>query len=394
MSEFKIKTQNARSAAQDLNNIARQMKGLEDQIRRIQNGLSFEIAQKERIRQRLRTAQNNTASHSKKLYSSTSTLQNVVNAYETTEQRLAGKQVAKAEIVKTTEMSAINGVIFIGTGEINPSAVGMSAPSIVPFAVGELASKLIDKYGKTSETLDSIEQDSVSLYSKNNNKQELKESDIQTTKFWEKSWDKANSAWHMGDSVDNEDSTHASYNIDLLKYKASAEIYGGTYCIDSETGKKKLRLAAGASLGFTMSAFSADAEMQLGNSNFGGYLKGDVTAGKVDAKAEGVIGLRDAEGNINPTLHGRLSAEAIAAEASIKGGVKVAGTDIGVKASARVGIGAHAEAGYKDGKLSLDVGASFGVGGSVKLEVDVSGTIKAVSGAVKSAWNTVAGWFT
>ncbi len=55
MSEFKIKSQNVRSLAQDLNNIARQMQGLEDQIRRIQNGLSFEIAQKERIRQRLRT---------------------------------------------------------------------------------------------------------------------------------------------------------------------------------------------------------------------------------------------------------------------------------------------------------------------------------------------------
>lgn len=392
MSEFKIKTQNARSAAQDLNNIARQMKGLEDQIRRIQNGLSFEIAQKERIRQRLRTAQNNTASHSKKLYSSTSTLQNVVNAYETTEQRLAGKQVAKAEIVKTTEMSAINGVIFIGTGEINPSAVGMSAPSIVPFAVGELASKLIDKYGKISETLINIEQNSAAHYS--DNKQELEDSDIKPTKFWEKSWENTNSVWHTKNSVGDEDGTHTSYNVDLLNYKTSAEIYGGVYCIDSETGKIKPRLAVGGSLGATISAFSADAEIQLGNSDFGGYLKGDVTVGKIDAKAEGVIGLRDAEGNINPTLHGRLSAEAIAAEASVKGGVKVAGTDIGVKASARVGIGAHAEAGYKDGKLSLDVGASFGVGGSVKLEVDVSGTIKAVSGAVNSAWNTVAGWFT
>ncbi len=64
-----------------------------------------------------------------------------------------------------------------------------------------------------------------------------------------------------------------------------------------------------------------------------------------------------------------------------------------IKASVNVGIGIHAEAGYKDGKFSLDIGASFGIGGSVKLEVDVSGTVKAVSGAAKSAWNTFTGWF-
>ncbi len=93
MSEFKIKSQNVRSLAQDLNNIARQMQGLEDQIRRIQNGLSFEIAQKERIRQRLRTAQNNTASHSRKIYNSTSTLQNVVNTCETTELQIGRAHV-------------------------------------------------------------------------------------------------------------------------------------------------------------------------------------------------------------------------------------------------------------------------------------------------------------
>ena len=113
----------------------------------------------------------------------------------------------------------------------------------------------------------------------------------------------------------------------------------------------------------------------------------------MEAKASGVIGLRDAEGKFNPTAHGKLSVEAIAAEASVKGGIKVAGADVGVKASVNVGIGAHAEAGYKDGVFSLDIGASVGIGGSVKLEVDVDGMVDAVCGKVQSAWSALTGWF-
>lgn len=404
MSKFNIKSQNVRSAAQDLNCIARQVKELGDQIQRIQNGLSFEVAQKERIRQRLRTAQNNTASHSRKIYNSTSTLQNIVNTYETTELRLAGKQVVKAEIVRTTTMSAISGIISLGSGG-NNSTTGLPVP---PVTIGGLIGKLIDgsspwytykkdetknKYGKDAETLDKIERNSKSFYSINNKKKELKDSDIKATKFWEKSWKDTKSVFHQSDTFGKKEDSHVTYNIDGLKREVSAEVYGGLYYTDPKTGKKKLRLAAGVSLGFTMSAFSADAEAQLGNSDLGGYVKGNVTAGKAEIKGEGVVGLRDAEGNFNPTLHGKISAEAIAAEASIKGGVKIAGTDIGVKGSVNVGFGAHAEAGFKDGKFSLDIGASCGIGGSVKLEIDISGTIKAASGYAKSAWNAFTGWF-
>ncbi len=58
-----------------------------------------------------------------------------------------------------------------------------------------------------------------------------------------------------------------------------------------------------------------------------------------------------------------------------------------------MGIGAHAEVGVKDWKISFDVGASFGIGGSVKLEVDLSGTVKAASGLAKSAWEGFKRWF-
>jgi hypothetical protein len=54
--------------------------------------------------------------------------------------------------------------------------------------------------------------------------------------------------------------------------------------------------------------------------------------------------------------------------------------------------GAHAEAGYTDGKLKVDVGAAIGVGVSIGFEVDVSGTVDAVTGWAESAWDKVKWW--
>lgn len=93
MSEFKIKPQRARSAAQDMNSIARQMKNLEEQIRNIQRGLSFEVSQKQRIRQRLKTAGDDAAAQYRGLYNSVSVLDSVISTYEATEIRLAGASV-------------------------------------------------------------------------------------------------------------------------------------------------------------------------------------------------------------------------------------------------------------------------------------------------------------
>ena len=60
MSEFKMKPQRVRSAAQDMSDIAKKMNDLEEEILKIRGRLSFEVAQKERIRQRLKTAGDNT----------------------------------------------------------------------------------------------------------------------------------------------------------------------------------------------------------------------------------------------------------------------------------------------------------------------------------------------
>lgn len=403
MSEFKMKPQKARSTVQDMNRIARQMKSLEDQILKVQRGLSFEVAQKERIRQRLKTAGNNTAAQYRGIYNSSSTLNNIVNTYEVTERRLAGSKVPRYEMVKDTHLDKIKDVI-----SIIPMIISPVLPALIPsiIAPGSLIGKLLDEsglgyeksefegnIGKGTWTLDKLDREKKETYkSKNNEHGELKQSDIQAFKLLQGTWKDTKSAFHVEDTVGDKDGTHAGYEFDILKREKSAELYAGLYYTDPSTGKKKLRAAAGASLGYTLSAFSTSAEAQLGDSNLGAYVKGEAAAGKLEAKASGVIGLRDAKGKFNPTAHGKLSAEAIAAEASVKGGVKIAGADVGVKASVNVGIGAHAEAGYKDGVLSLDIGASLGVGGSVKLEIDVGGMVDAACGAAKSVWGAFTSW--
>ena len=40
----------------------------------------------------------------------------------------------------------------------------------------------------------------------------------------------------------------------------------------------------------------------------------------------------------------------------------------------------------------MDVGASFGVGASAKLEIDIGGTVDAVCDGAKAAWDGVKNW--
>lgn len=404
MSEFKVRPQNVRAASQDMNEIARKMRSLESEILKIQDNLSFEIAQKQRIRQRLKTARNSTASHYKKIYSSTSTLNNIINTYEITERRLAGAKAPGVGMIFDHLLDNIRDVISFGPESGFGGGSWGSGSPVVPSLVGPgaLTSKLPDllsgntdseiKYGTGSFDLGSRERDNkIPFYQKN--KEELKDSKKKPFKVIDQKWSYTESAIHEGTILGSKDGSHISAEADVFKREIYAEIYGGLYYKDPQSGEKKLRMTAGVSCGATITAFSTSAEAMLGNSNFGVYGKGNIDIGKVEGKADAVVGLRDAKGNFNPTVYAKASAEAIAAEISGKAGGKILGTDVGVKGSVNFGIGAHFEAGLKDGVFSVDVGASLGIGGSVKLEVDVSGTVKAAMGYAESAWNKLTGWF-
>lgn len=404
MSEFKVKTSHIRAAVGEQNEIARQMKQLEDEIWQIQNGLSFEIAQKQQIRQRLKNTRNTVSSQAKGIYNATKALNQIADTYETTEAKLAGNKVSNSNLEPITNLTDVMD-LFTGlssavehiTNLPDKLSSGLEGAlqgllKIVP--VGEIFYQEKEEKWKFGTYSDKLAKEDLKIkdswYSKN--KKELEDSKIDVFKVIDKKWKDTQSLYHL-EEVEDKDNIHISETFDLLKQEMKADLYGGLYVTDPDTGKRKLRMAAGVELGYSITALSMEQEIQLGDKYLGVYCKTEEAVGRIDGKAEAVIGLRDAEGKLNPTLHAKVAGEAILAEASAKFGAKVLGADVGLKAGVNFGVGAHAEFGYKDGKFSADLGASLGIGTSIKLEVDFSGMVNAAEGTAKAAWTMFTDFF-
>ena len=168
----------------------------------------------------------------------------------------------------------------------------------------------------------------------------------------------------------------AHYNVSHGEAKAS--LYAGLYATKvDDNGNVHYSFEPGidAKLGASYSLFDAEASGQIGGDNLNINGKASVSVGKVGAEAEAQLGFVD--GKPAARVSGKL--EAIAAEAKGEVGVNVAGIEGTVKGSVNVGIGAHADVGFHDGKISCDVGLSFGIGGSVSIEVDVGGFVDNVA---------------
>ena len=392
MSEFKVKVDNVRGIIQDQKDIARQIRELEGEIRQVEYGLSFEIAQKERIRQRLRNARETITSQYQGIYNAAKILNQIADTYEATEVKLAGKEINSSKFGSITNISDIIDTIITNLPEVSPFIFPSAfLPLILP---GMLISMWnISPYQKseTEFNLGMSYSDSLDLkkekswYSKNES--ELKDSEIDKFKVIEAKWKETRSLFHSEDIIGDEEGTHIKSKLDLFKQEICGEVYGSLYVTDSKTGERKLRPGIGANFGYTLSGISAEQEAQLGNEYLSAYMKTEETLGKVEVKGDIAAGLWDGDGKFNPTIHGKLAAEAILVEASAKAGVKVLGADVGVEGAVNFGVGAHAEVGYKDGKISADIGASMGVGASIKFEVDISGVVDALTGLTKAVWN-------
>ena len=171
-----------------------------------------------------------------------------------------------------------------------------------------------------------------------------------------------------------------SYNAAVGQAEASASAYAGP-------------LGVGAEVGAGVTAFTAGAQGSLGNEYYNVHGSAEVEVGHVGAGAAVNVGLLDENGNLNPQLGGSLSAEALLAEVSATVGGTIAGTEVNTTGSVNFGIGAHADVGLNDGVLSVDIGASVGLGVSVSLEIDFSGTVNAVADFASNAWSGITGLF-
>ena len=163
--------------------------------------------------------------------------------------------------------------------------------------------------------------------------------------------------------------------------EAHASASAGLYVYEKDASgnvKRILAPAVDAEIGASVAVaeLSADGRLGLGENHnmLGVYGEADATALSAEAQAGIHIGRGD--------VYAGASAEADLVKVSGSAGVTVLGTDVGVTGSLKVGVGAHAKVGYTDGKLKVDVGAAVGIGADVGFEVDVSGTVDAVTGFV------------
>lgn len=186
-------------------------------------------------------------------------------------------------------------------------------------------------------------------------------------------------------------------SVDVLTAGYTAEAGLGKFTYKDKDGKEIGAIGLYGELGGSVAAAKAEGEVRYGTDVFGVYAKGDAKVLSASAKAESVFAWSDRG------LQAKVGAgaEANLAEVSASTGIRVAGTDVGVKASAKVGVGAKADVGFKDGKFTFDVGASLGVGFELGFDVDMSDTIDFISEksetfkswadgankAVNDAWN-------
>ncbi|MDO5415627.1 MAG: hypothetical protein Q4F29_00385 [Lachnospiraceae bacterium] len=242
--------------------------------------------------------------------------------------------------------------------------------------------KIYDTTSKSWTTVDGNDADAVKDFKKGLDRSKM-EADIKFAKYG----GAASAALWAGEAGISGKYGTASAHAEFGKAEKHAEAYAGAYQLNPVTGKMEFKPGIGGSIGGSVTAFTAEEEAALGNDMLGGYAKSTQTLGRAGVEAEGSVGFYDKNGKFNPSAYAGASAEAIGGEITGEAGVKVLGTDVGVSGSLNYGLGAHANFGYQDGKVSVDLGATLGVGADIKLEVDVSGTVDAVCDTAVAAWD-------
>ena len=422
MSEFNIKKNKVKPAVSALQSEARSVMSVSMTVADIRNCLAFQGSASNNVRLSLKNIVDTTSEEASKLSGMSTALDNILSAYEKAEVKVVDHAKGRRSVgigayilENIGEHPAIPWTIG-GIAVLNPGlGLGIGAFSVLQcfrswwtdetvshwgleangwtmkdksFTGGIDFEKWVGKDGKLTglgEAISKFNKDHSKSgeYTFKDGKWQKKEDEDPEgilsgidVKVASVGVGKERSLWQIEGIAGDKDGTHASGKLRAGNFDTEASAYIGL-------------LSAGVSAGVSVSAFKAEGEAQVGNKWAGLYAQGDVELLKAELKGDASIGLLDKNGKINPNVHVGASAEAIAAEASAKVGGKLLGTDVGAKVGVNVGVGAHADIGFKEGKFSLDVGASLGVGVSAKIEIDVSGTVDAVTGFAVSAVDTV-----
>lgn len=439
MENFAVKLSGLSQGIEEEQKMEGQLSALESDIRSVRNGLGFQIKGKADLQNILKRLADDVNHHESDMKQLRRTLTEVHDEYEKTERRICGyvndHPITKEDVQEAITtvgtgyaISALFGPV-VGTGWLI-NEILKDEDWEIKYDVPSYERKIWDKWGgdkkdekdnlgklkkeyyisKKAEEKDRLKKEreaNKSEEEKQKDKERKKKTDIlENITIWSGSMKKEGSLLHFGKDGDVEtDWGSYSYSADFMKAEASGslEITGGG--IEAEVG-------------VALSAFTAEAAGQLGDDMLGLHGKVGVEAGKAEAKGSVGMGIWDENGNFAPKFSTKLSAEAIAAEVSGTVGVDLAGVKVDAKGSLNFGIGAHADIGYRNGKFSFDLGASLGVGASIKFDVDISGAVEYVGNAAadianaagnfvsdigkgadkigkgfQNGWKTVTGWF-
>jgi hypothetical protein len=420
MSSFTAKLNGIKMAVDDEDSLAGMLKNYGSSISSVRGAVHLDSST-QYIRNRIARASEAVIAQSNKMSDMHSKLESIYNDYEITENKIIGKQVDEKQLTDTTagDKSLIDlndrkdsaadsdSESFVKVKETHYK-VGASGIADIIMSVADedssmykTASKIKDYNQKIKDFNEENSETKTLLkgYFDENRKYHSSKGDSEEAKENEKVRKEIDSLKEeatiykksVGDSVSyDSDKVEGSYGIasgslsyDVGKAEWNASVSAGLYSYDKD-GNKILTPGLQAAAGVGVTAITTTAKGQIGNEYFNAHGSVTATVGKAEAKGSVNVGLLDENGNFNPKAKFNASAELIGAEVSGNAGVTVAGTDVGITGSLNVGIGAHADVGYSEGKFSVDIGASVGIGASVKLEIDMSGTINAVSEGVSN----------
>jgi len=379
MAEFSVKTDRAKIQADDEQKLINELSKLEDRIRSVSGSLSFEIAAKANIRSRLNNAANRVDAHRGGMSNMHSALTGVIRNYESTEQRITGN--AKADVTRKQDGKNPGGgksgieindwkdfVLFPIDGIIDVNLIpGVPSPSILPI--------IWDAIMDGKEIKEAIEEAI----------ENAKDTIIDKSSFEAEA--KVDGALYKNEiSCEN-----GSLGVSVSAYEAYASAEGGLFSKDDD-GNLIFDPKVAAKVGASYTLLNVAGEYAVGNDMLGAGVSGDVTVGKVSGQVEAEASLMGEDGSFNPHAKLEASAEAILVDAKAQAGVTVLGTEAKVEGSVNIGVGAHANFEVGDGKIACDIGASLGIGASVKFSIDYGGTVDAVKKGCKSVLKKLKFW--
>lgn len=399
MEQFSVKLSGLNQRIEEEQKIIKGLSDVEGDLWSVRNSLGFQVSSKSGIQNALKSLAQQAEAYESDLKTMRFVLKNVYDQYEKTERRICG-YVNDHPITLSDIWNAVN---TVGEGmAINAMFPGAGFAWMIYEILKDEEWETKNKFGKYEnkiwEGLDKKKKDNKAkkhyewedgkgfVEKEDNDKDsdkkkektagEKKKELLESITIWSGSIGKEGSLLHFGKDGDVEtDWGKYQYSADIMQAEAKGSVYASLGGI-------------GCEVGVALTALTAKTSGQLGNDMFNVHGEAQVDVGKAELSGGVKVGFVNDEGKFDPSVKAEFSAEAIAAEVSGKVGGTVLGTEINASGSLNFGVGAHADIGFDDGKLSLDVGASLGVGGSVKLEVDVSGTVDAVvehAGEVVSA---------